>query len=171
MAEVSDEKTPDILEGGDDDSFGDEIPPALFKMTSVDTSLDDVVLEECVKKAFERDDKIKVSISVMGSDGEDDVEEGDVFFLCSEDGFDADGDGKKMTELLLKRMRDYLEQKPEEDVAWITDFEKASIEVVDWEADEPVLDITEEEAYQHWLEQNDGDNSNIEPQFGNKSSD
>eukprot|EP00536_Pseudo-nitzschia_multiseries_P009580 jgi/Psemu1/288558/fgenesh1_pg.271_\ len=185
MAEVSDKDTADVRNdivndeegGGDDDddddsSFGDEIPPALFKMTAVDTSLDDVVLEECLKNAFEKSEKLKVSVSVMGSDGEgdddDDVkEEGVVFFLCSENGFEAGGgDGNEMTELLLKRMREYLEQKPEdEDIAWITNFEDASIEVVDWDADEPVQDITEEEAYQLWLEQNDGDNTNIQPQF------
>eukprot|EP00536_Pseudo-nitzschia_multiseries_P009581 jgi/Psemu1/306647/fgenesh1_kg.271_\ len=89
-------------------------------------------------------------------------EKGQIFFLFNEDGVEEE----QAAEYVLKKVNDYFASKPaadEEEQPWIADFDAASIERVDWDFTDDVLEvdlselgITEEEAYKMLLAK-DGD--------------
>mmetsp|Transcript_21851 Transcript_21851/g.46345 ORF Transcript_21851/g.46345 Transcript_21851/m.46345 type:complete len:188 (+) Transcript_21851:116-679(+) len=171
---VDKEVVDDHFDDEDDDDYDDddENPPTLFKMSGVDTSLDDNVLEECLTKVLQNKAE-KVTITMMEKDFD---EKGTIFFLFNDDDSvdvkketadDINGwNDSEVADFVLKTMREYLEQQPKEDEQpWVSNFGDAAIEVVDWEIDDGLgvdlseLGISEEEAYQLLLDgrNNDGD--------------
>ncbi|VEU34442.1 unnamed protein product [Pseudo-nitzschia multistriata] len=160
----------------DDDDFGDdEAPPALFRMSGVDTSLGDAFLEECLEAVLLRgqeaagergSDEPKLTVTLMEKDFD---EKGTLLFLVSDEGGGAGGTAPPTTPCDVEgAIRDYLEaSQPGDGEAhpWVGDPGAASIELVDWELDDAPgagvdlaeLGISEEEAYRLLVDGQAGD--------------
>jgi len=148
IEKVADEDHLADYDSDDDDEDEDETPPALFKMSGVDTSVLGNALEDCIETVLEREG----SVTIMEKDFE---EKGTIFFLFNEDGVEEE----EASAYVMKKMTEYLASKPTgEETPWIADFEAASIDKVEWdftddalEVDLSALGISEEEAYKMLL--------------------
>jgi hypothetical protein len=176
----------------DDDDVGSDYEqnPTMFVLSGVDTSLDEIVLEDCLTKLLSSYD---ISNDESG-DGEEDEEnflpsimvtlletdyndEQGLILFCIDRSLVVIGDETEETtsannhntfdEDILRRIREYVvsEEAKTGDPVWIQDASKATIEIVQ---EEEVQKMTEEEAYETWLKHNQadgGDNTNVVPEF------
>jgi hypothetical protein len=147
-----------------------EDSPALFKLSGVDTTLGDSVLEDSLTKFL----SIPIALLEKNYNGE----EGTILFCrCSlfvEDEEKSSSDDEDEDDRLLSIIRERLEEvttatspasessSPSE-ALFRKDASDVSVTILNEEEDECVEYITEEEAYLLWLEQNnnsDNDNEN-----------
>mmetsp|Transcript_18093 Transcript_18093/g.45008 ORF Transcript_18093/g.45008 Transcript_18093/m.45008 type:complete len:465 (+) Transcript_18093:1054-2448(+) len=142
-----------------DESDNDSLSPTLFKFSGVDTSVGEIVLEDELSKL------LQLKATLLEIDYND--EEGTILFCChqeeEEESCKDDHDAQ-----VLKKLGNYIEQRtispsPE---SILVEAAVSTVSIVDEEEDECVEYITEEEAYQLWLEQNqcnlDNDDENDE---------
>lgn len=175
----------------DDDEASDfEQNPTLFIMTGVATSLDEIVLEDCLTKVLssydisndesgdeeESQDNFLPSIMVTLLETDYNDEKGTILFcvdrslvlLGSDDNEETETATAKANEDVMIRIREYIgsEQAKTSDPVWATS--NATIEIVE---EEQVAKMTEEEAYESWLKHNEaegGDNTNVVPDYEGK---
>ena len=173
----------------DDDEDSDfEQNPTLFIMTGVDTSLDEILLEDCLTKVLssydisndesgdEEESQANFLPSIMVTLLETDYndEKGTILF-CVDRSLVLLGDDEneavaaKANEDVMNRIREYVEseQAKTSDPVWATC--NATIEIVE---EEQVAKMTEEEAYESWLKHNEaegGDNTNVVPDYEEKT--
>lgn len=177
----------DVLDDDDDEASDFEQNPTLFILTHVDTSLDEIVLEDCLTKVLssydisndetgdqdEDEDNFLPSIMVTLLETDYNDEKGTVLFCVDRslfvigDDTDAEAATAKANEDVLKRIREYVvsEEAKTSDPVWVKDGVSATIEIVE---EEEVAKMTEEEAYESWLKHNEaegGDNTNVEPDY------
>ncbi len=170
----------------DDDASEFEQNPSLFLLTGVDTSLDEIVLEDCLTKVLsscdisndergdedEDEDNFLPSIMVTLLETDYNDEKGVILF-CIDRSLFVIGDSSEEDDLandkanqdVLQRIRDYVasDEAKSSDPVWINS--EATIEIV---AEEEVEKVTEEEAYESWLKHNEadgGDNANVVADF------
>ena len=158
-------------------------------MSGVDTSLDEIVLEDCLTKVLssydisndeegdEEEDEENFLPSIMVTLLETDYnEEEGVILFCIDRSLFLVGDessesaNDKANEDVLRRIREYAasEEAKTSDPVWLKDAAKATVEIVQ---EEEVQKMTEEEAYESWLKHNQaegGDNTNVEPEYQNQ---
>ena len=142
------------------ESDSDSLSPTLFKLSGVDTSLGDAVLEDELGKIL----LFRATLLEKDYNGE----EGTILFCCCRDGFENKSNRGDFDAHVLNTIGEYLQQQ-QIGIFFIRFEGKGTTPVVsivdeEDEEDECVEYITEEEAYQLWLEQNqykgnDSDNS------------
>ena len=191
--ELTPEHTADTEEDLSDEDDGSDFEqnPTLFVLSGVDTSLDEIILEDCLTKTLSNYD---ISNDEKGDDDDDKAnflpqilvtlletnyndEPGTILF-CIDRSLFIVGDeepteeeyemiNRKFDEDVLTKIRDFLasEEAKTGYPLWIKDFTKATIEIVQ---DEDIEKMTEEEAYESWLKHNKaegGDNTLVVPEF------
>lgn len=184
-----------VTEAGSDDDDGSDYDqnPTLFVLSGVDTSIDEIVLEDCLTKVLsgfdmgqqdetadekdEDEDNFLPSILVTLLELDYNDEKGTVLF-CIDRSLVIIGDEEVTDEEVqkindefdadvLKKIRTFIasEEAKSGDPVWIADASKAAVEIVQ---EEDVQKMTEEEAYDSWLKHNEaegGDNTLVEADF------
>ncbi len=130
--------------------------PTLFKLSGVDTTAGDVLLEETLGEI------LGVKTTLLEKDYDD--QKGTILFCCQgDDGFETTKPDQ-LDAHVLNTIGEFLQTPIESNPDFWCKSTAAAISIVDEEEDdeECVEYITEEEAYQLWLEQNQTDENDTD---------
>jgi len=129
----------------------DDDSPTLFKLSGIDNSLSDSILEDTLNNLL----SIQITLLERNYNGE----EGTILFCCCDDDAEKSGQDDNYVIETIDNIIQIMSRGGESPESTVSIFacgaSNASIAIVDEEDDEECVEyITEEEAYQFWLEQN-----------------